>query len=378
MSLIIPKKEILYAPMLGTLGGGSARGFGRYAGGAGGPRLFVHSFQNFGDSYAGGEVSTTAFTSTTTANALQKTTTPTVGGNFPSTVADTYVHTDGKILQVTYKDSYIYLYDSDDIASGPISNDFIGSDCRCLVTASNNSIYVFLNNGTNSVYEYTVNNSYQLYRQSSFNRPRSNTVECAVSPPNDNYLYYGDHDGYIYMVDISGGNFPNSSSYYKGITFKSLSFHHDGRLLFGGNAGEIGRINVTTGGVWNNESSRTHVWGGGGYTGSIEVDQASNVHWWRQGGYLEVTTSGLSTAGNKDYSSLVGAPAGIKAIGDYVYMGTNGVVYDSVFRYPYANFSTHETMNNARLGYCNELTTDVRTDDNTARNLENAGLAFRP
>jgi hypothetical protein len=34
MSLIIPKKEILYAPMLGTLGGGSARGFGRGAGGA--------------------------------------------------------------------------------------------------------------------------------------------------------------------------------------------------------------------------------------------------------------------------------------------------------------------------------------------------------
>ena len=29
MSLIFPKKEILYAPMLGTLGGGSARGFGR-------------------------------------------------------------------------------------------------------------------------------------------------------------------------------------------------------------------------------------------------------------------------------------------------------------------------------------------------------------
>jgi len=32
MSLIIPKKEILYAPMLGTLGGGSARGFGRGGG----------------------------------------------------------------------------------------------------------------------------------------------------------------------------------------------------------------------------------------------------------------------------------------------------------------------------------------------------------
>jgi hypothetical protein len=34
MSLIFPKKEILYAPMLGTLGGGSARGFGRGGGGA--------------------------------------------------------------------------------------------------------------------------------------------------------------------------------------------------------------------------------------------------------------------------------------------------------------------------------------------------------
>ena len=36
MSLIFPKKEILYAPMLGTLGGGSARGFGR---GGGGPAV---------------------------------------------------------------------------------------------------------------------------------------------------------------------------------------------------------------------------------------------------------------------------------------------------------------------------------------------------
>lgn len=34
MSLIFPKKEILYAPMLGTLGGGSARGFGRGGGAA--------------------------------------------------------------------------------------------------------------------------------------------------------------------------------------------------------------------------------------------------------------------------------------------------------------------------------------------------------
>lgn len=34
MSLIFPKKEILYAPMLGTLGGGSARGFGRGGGGS--------------------------------------------------------------------------------------------------------------------------------------------------------------------------------------------------------------------------------------------------------------------------------------------------------------------------------------------------------
>ena len=31
--MIIPKKEILYAPMLGTLGGGSARGFGQRGGG---------------------------------------------------------------------------------------------------------------------------------------------------------------------------------------------------------------------------------------------------------------------------------------------------------------------------------------------------------
>lgn len=33
MSLIIPKKQILYSPMLGSLGGGSVRGFGRGVGG---------------------------------------------------------------------------------------------------------------------------------------------------------------------------------------------------------------------------------------------------------------------------------------------------------------------------------------------------------
>jgi hypothetical protein len=39
MSLIFPKKEILYAPMLGTLGGGSVRGFGRGKG-RGGPFIW--------------------------------------------------------------------------------------------------------------------------------------------------------------------------------------------------------------------------------------------------------------------------------------------------------------------------------------------------
>jgi len=34
MSLIIPKKQPLYAPMLGTFGGGSARGFGQFGGAA--------------------------------------------------------------------------------------------------------------------------------------------------------------------------------------------------------------------------------------------------------------------------------------------------------------------------------------------------------
>ena len=42
MSLIIPKKEILYAPMLGTLGGGSARGFGR-----GGSEGGLYAFSSF-------------------------------------------------------------------------------------------------------------------------------------------------------------------------------------------------------------------------------------------------------------------------------------------------------------------------------------------
>jgi hypothetical protein len=49
MSFIIPKKpQILYAPMLGSLGGGSVRGFGRGVGGAGiGPGYFGSQYTGF-------------------------------------------------------------------------------------------------------------------------------------------------------------------------------------------------------------------------------------------------------------------------------------------------------------------------------------------
>ena len=46
MSLIFPKKEILYAPMLGTLGGGSGRGFGRGIGRGGRPLASSIQFNN--------------------------------------------------------------------------------------------------------------------------------------------------------------------------------------------------------------------------------------------------------------------------------------------------------------------------------------------
>jgi len=58
MSLIFPKKEILYAPMLGTLGGGSARGFGRGIGGGGIP--FGDPFQFTAAGLSGFEGPTTS------------------------------------------------------------------------------------------------------------------------------------------------------------------------------------------------------------------------------------------------------------------------------------------------------------------------------
>lgn len=51
MSLIFPKKEILYAPMLGTLGGGSARGFGRGAGGEVPPGEVIFKPSSNGSAY---------------------------------------------------------------------------------------------------------------------------------------------------------------------------------------------------------------------------------------------------------------------------------------------------------------------------------------
>jgi len=47
MSLFFPKKEILYAPMLGSLGGGSVRGFGRGIGGGSGANYFGPEYSGF-------------------------------------------------------------------------------------------------------------------------------------------------------------------------------------------------------------------------------------------------------------------------------------------------------------------------------------------
>ena len=96
MSLIFPKKQPLYAPMLGTLGGGSARGFGR---GAGGFAAYETGLWAMGDGTGPDGYGMVKYDTDNFDRLVTSGNTP-CSGSYPSQMADTYRNSSGTVYLI--------------------------------------------------------------------------------------------------------------------------------------------------------------------------------------------------------------------------------------------------------------------------------------
>ena len=178
--MIIPNKEILYAPMLGTLGGGSARGFGRYAGGGiklvGEPsKLFAVTnnelaYYDIQNSLWGSNPSAT------NSNVYSD-------GNFPATLGDVALDDEGTPWLYVHGGSRFRCAKVNDISVWN-EQDLGLSNVRAMVTLRNNVIVLSDNSG-NALRSYTLNNNGTLTHRDTYSTSGYvQNVETMISPPN--------------------------------------------------------------------------------------------------------------------------------------------------------------------------------------------------
>ena len=322
MSLIFPKKEILYAPMLGTLGGGSVRGFGRYSGGGivlpGEPsRLFAIHTQGTHEM---------DINNNWTTSHLQTTTTVRSDGNFPATMGDVGIDDEGTPWIISFYNSTATLAKVNNLSVSTTQS--LGfSNCRAICSLRNNVI-IFADNGNNRLRSYLLNNNGTLTHVDTYqDTARSNDVEFMCSPPD----YSGSSS-----INVHNGNLGPYSG--------------DCRLVAYSNGNQLSEFSVS------NTGAITYVQG---YSNSIKM---SLTYW--PNGYIVVghdTNAWLAFDENLNFIGSSGdAMAGNTGA---IAMGRDGRFYHGRFNY---ELSQHRPWSqNGATDIGNALTRQSSLNNNT-------------
>jgi hypothetical protein len=184
----MPKKRPLYAPMLGSLGGGSVRGFGRYAGGGielpGEPNRLFSILED-----AAYEVNLSNFTG---GAALQSSNNIRSAGNFPATMGDIAIAPDGV--------PWLYTAFGGELKTAKINNfadwnqTTLGyGNHRAMCTLRNN-IIVISDNVNNQIKSYRLNSNGSVTHLDTYSGgTQTNNIQFMISPPDysggSNILY---------------------------------------------------------------------------------------------------------------------------------------------------------------------------------------------
>jgi len=328
MSLIFPKKEILYAPMLGTLGGGSARGFGR---GAGGLEAYETGLWAMGDSTGPDNVGMVSYDPDTLSRLVTSSNIP-CSGSYPSTMADTYRNSTGSVYLVSADSGTLRIWSSSSL--NQISATNTGKQTRGMMVYGD---YVYWASSSDAyIYRYNISNPSNVASASNqYNMVGTVNMEGMVAA--GGYLYFGGGSGYITIIQEA--NFTGVSAQRLGGSSNDISamcLGANGAIYAGyRSGGEVRRATVNGNGTLSHTHTVTLA-NPNAIIEDLEVDRYGNIHvFTRQGasqpGYEVLRGSDLFsiTYGNLAFND---PPVAI-ILNNYVYVADHNGATGKMYKY---------------------------------------------
>jgi hypothetical protein len=371
MSLIIPKKpQILYAPMLGSLGGGSVRGFGRGVGGGFSP--YETGLWAMGDSAGSAGYGMVKY-DTENFDRLSTSTDIPCSGSFPSQMADTFVDSAGTIYLVSVDSSVLRVWNSSTLSSvGSVST---GYTSRGMMVYKG---YVYwAPNGNINFKKYDLSNpSNPSNVDNLYNGVGSQDWEAMVGV--DNKVVFAGATGYVVVVGAL--NFNRIGTYQiNGNTneITAMCYGADRTFYFGYTNGTVSKAVMNSSGDLSYSNSTSIA--SGSTIEDLEVDRFGNIHCISRGG-----TNAYEVFSGSDLTSIaVGtAPADTPAsiiLNDYMYIADH-ISLGQHYKY-YIPDVLEGTFNPTDAGSkkgpsTNTLLSSYSQSDLHQKNLEQGGLSF--
>ena len=371
MSFLIPKKQILYAPMLGSLGGGSVRGFGRGVGGGFSPyetRLWAMGDGTGSDGHGMVEYDPENFDRLSTSSDVP------CSGSFPSQMADTFVASNGTVYLVSAASATLRVWNSSNLSSvGSVST---GYTTRGMMVY--NGYVYWAPNGNNSFRKYDLSNpSNPSNVGSEYNGIGNQDWEAMVGV--DGRLVFGGGNGWITVLRES--TFTRIGSYQlNGNTneITAMCYGPDRTVYVGYTNGSVSRaIMNSSGDLFYSHSTSTAA---NSTIEDLEVDRFGNIHCISRDGtnaYEVFSGSDLTSiaVGNIPFSNN---PAGI-ILNDYMYLAdhqTLGQHYKYYIPDVIAGTFNPTDAGSRKGPSTNTLLSSYSQSDLHQKNLEQGGLSF--
>lgn len=328
MSLIFPKKEILYAPMLGTLGGGSARGFGQ--GVSSGIELYETGLWAMGDSTGPDGYGMVKYDTENFDRIVTSGNTP-CSGSYPSQMADTYRNSTGSVYLVSADSATVKIWSSTSL--NQISATNTGYGVRGMMV--HGDYLYWAPTGYSYFQRRNISNVSNVGGASSeHNGVGNGDWEAIVAVP-DNRLLFAGQGGYISILDESSFSRQHTQTMGGSSTeITAICYGANRAVYVGYTNGTVRRGTLDANGNSIHHTHSANLQNLNQIVEDVEVDRFGNIHVFTRDGangpgyeVLDGTNLYSISYGNLPFND---PPAAI-ILNDYAYVadhnGSNGNHY---------------------------------------------------